>query len=192
MRQDEITEHRRQHRNDADHPVDHGERHRQPRLAQHIPQHGKGHDIERPRPDPLPESAEIELADPRRIGRHQGGNDKDKRAPQHHPAPAMAIRNDPPQQHSGRHAEQVDGEGGVDLRLARLQGIGNLGHGHQIEIDPDRVEDDHQESAQQENAHGCSIAKGPPTQTMPTSVGGGSRGDRLNMGSTIGGAPART
>ncbi|MNJ22898.1 hypothetical protein D3C77_172730 [compost metagenome] len=104
----------------------------------------------------------------------------------------MAIRNDPPQQHSGRHAEQVDGEGGVDLRLARLQGIGNLGHGHQIEIDPDRVEDDHQKSAQQENAHGCSIAKGQPTQTIPTSVGGGNRGDRLNMRSTIGGAPART
>ena len=78
------------------------------------------------------------------------GDDKNQRPPQHHPAPAMAIRNDPPQQHSGRHAEQVDGEGGVDLRLARLQGIGNLGHGHQIEIDPDRVEDDHQESAQQD------------------------------------------
>ncbi|MNP13616.1 hypothetical protein D3C76_1059040 [compost metagenome] len=75
----------------------------------------------------------------------------------------------------------------MDLRLARLQGIGNLGHGHQIEIDPERVEDDHQESAQQENAHGCSIAKGPPTQT----VDGMSMGDRMNMGSTIGGGTAR-
>lgn len=39
----------------------------------------------------------------------------------------MAIRNDPTQQYGGRHAEQVDGEGGVDLRLARLQGLRYLG-----------------------------------------------------------------
>ncbi|MFL3931379.1 hypothetical protein LER98_27740 [Pseudomonas aeruginosa] len=46
----------------------------------------------------------------------------------------------------------------MDLRLARLQGIGNLGHSDQIEIDPDRIEDDHQKTAQQEYRHGCSIA----------------------------------
>lgn len=47
----------------------------------------------------------------------------------------------------------------MDLRLARLQGLGNLGHGDQIEIDPDRIENYHQKSAQQENRHGCSITE---------------------------------
>lgn len=77
--------------------------------------------------------------------------------PQHYPAPPVAIGNHSPQQHGRRHTEQIDGEGGVDLRLARLQGIGNLGHGDQIEIDPNRIEDDHQKTAQQEYRHGCSI-----------------------------------
>lgn len=60
----------------------------------------------------------------------------------------------------------------MDLRLARLQGVGNLGHRHQIEIDSDRIEDDHQKTAQQENTHGCSITEWPASTCLTTETGG--------------------
>ncbi|VXA81799.1 hypothetical protein AERO8C_120296 [Aeromonas veronii] len=59
----------------------------------------------------------------------------------------------------------------MELRLARLQGIGNLGHSDQIEIDPDRIEDDHQKSAQQEYRHGYSITDWRADTSQITATG---------------------
>ncbi len=160
VRQDEITEYGSQHRNDADHAVDEGEGDREARLAQHIPQHGEGHDVERSSAHPLPETPQIKLGDAGRLRRHQGGDHEDEGAPQHHGAPAMAIRQHAPRQHGSRHAQQIDGKSGMDLRLAPLQGLRNAGHGHQIEIDPEGIEDDHQKSTQQKHTHEGSIAAG--------------------------------
>ncbi|MNF52280.1 hypothetical protein D3C84_336230 [compost metagenome] len=46
----------------------------------------------------------------------------------------------------------------MDLRLARPQAIGHLGDGDQIEIYPDRIENNHQKTAEQKGTHGDSVA----------------------------------
>ncbi|MNR28661.1 hypothetical protein D3C85_1459940 [compost metagenome] len=106
----------------------------------------------------MPATSQIEVVDTGRIGRHQRGESEDQGAAQYHRATTVTIGGHPAQQHGSRHAKQIEGEGGVDLRLARPQAIGHLGDGDQIEIYSDRIENNHQKTAEQKGTHGDSVA----------------------------------